>query len=263
MKSLFFVLLTSFITSNVFGQKFPEYHKGVVNTYHTPQRGILLAAVEAQKLSLVDSLIKEGYDINEPNVYGGTVLCEVLQRELIDTSFIDSLLTRGSCLDCGSYISYYFNEKGSEHKFDVPLRNAIGTNAFTFLFNRQKQLGLTKMFSDKSLMETAVLVVGLKPFIELSNYFDFKNINCDKNYEGQTLLTQLTESIVISYLFLQLQDRNDELALVLKDGEKMINFLLRKGADINKPNDKGETALTIVKEIPQLVKFLKKKGAKL
>lgn len=195
-------------------------------------------------------------------MYGGTVLAEVLQRRLIDTSFIDSLLLRGSCLDCGSYISYYFNEKGLEHKFDVPLRNAIATDAFTFLFNRYKQSGLTKIFSERELIESSISIVDLAAFTELSNYFDFKNINSDKNYDGQTLLTQLAHSIVISYLFLQLQDKNSELAPLLKDGEQMINFLLKKGADINKPNDKGETALTLVKDIPQLVKFLKKKGAK-
>ena len=128
--------------------------------------------------------------------------------------------------------------------------------------NRYKQLGLNKIFSERELLESSITVVDLEAFTELSNYFDFKNINSDKNYEGQTLLTQLAESIVISYLFLQLQDKNSELTPLLKDGEQMISFLLKKGADINKPNDKGETALTIVKDIPQLVKFLKKKGAK-
>ena len=78
-------------------QKLPEYHRNVINTYQTPQRGIFLSAIKSQKLSLVDSLIKQGYDINEPNVYGMTILAEALNT-LKDTSFIDSLLTRGVCL---------------------------------------------------------------------------------------------------------------------------------------------------------------------
>lgn len=262
MKNKILVTYLSFCMTIGFGQKLPEYHRGVVNSYHTPQRGMLLSAVKAQNLSLVDSLVKQGYDINEPNIYGMTILAEALNT-LKDTSFIDSLLTRGVCLDCGKYISYYIIEKGSLQNFDAPINNAIvNKELFPFFIKKYQKLGLTKVLSERSVMETAITVVDLVAFIELSNYFDFKNINSDKNYDGQTLLTQLAHSIAISYLFLQLQDRNSELAPLLKDSEQMISFLLKKGADINKPNDKGETALTLVKNIPQLVKFLKKKGAK-
>ncbi len=263
MKIIFLIVYLSLFSFNGFGQKLPEYHRNVVFTYQTPQRGILLSAIKAQKFSLVDSLINQGYDINEPNVYGQTALAEVLQLKLIDTSFIDSLLVKGSCLDCGDYVSYYMNEKGSICHFDAPINSAIvNKELFPFFIKKYQQLGLIKVLSERAVMETSITVVDLAAFTELSNYFDFRDINSGKNFDGQTLLTQLAKSIGISYFFLELQNRQNELASLLDNGEQMISFLLKKGADINKPNDKGETPLAIVKDIPRLSKFLKKKGAK-
>ena len=259
-KCLIYLLLLSTLA---FGQNLPEYHSQVLESNQTERRQLLASAVEYQNLKLVDSLTQAGYDINEPDVLGVTVLGQYLLT-LENTSLIDSLLKRGACLDCGKFISYYVSKNGMIQDFSIPLNNAIinkNEKVFVYLMKKYKQLGYTKILSERVLIETAVDVNNAKALFKLSSYFDFKSIN-EKNIDGNTLLMQAVESIAISYSFLKIQDKPKELNQLVKKGKKIISLLLSKGAEINILNNKGENALGILKDVPLMRDFLQKKAAK-
>jgi ankyrin repeat protein len=267
MKKQYFFLMILIFAKVEYGLTQPtsflrKYHPEV-SGYQSSNRAAILFLVRNQNFDSLDSLLNLGFDINEPDVYGNTVLSEMMLT-ITDTSLVDSLLSRGACLDCGKYISQYVLKEGIESDYKDPLSNAVinhNTTIFASLFRKYKALGIQKALSKRELIETAVTSVNYYAFCELSNYFDFTHID-DKNIAGQTLFTQAIESVVIIYSILLLEEKNTETKDLLNRGIKIIGILLSKGADINKVNDKGETALTIAKDIPKLSKFLKKRGAK-
>lgn len=240
----------------------PKYHSQVKG-YQSNNRLLLLQSAKKQEFKLLDSLLNQGLDINEPDVYGNTILGEIL-TDISDTSLVDSLIQRGACFNCGKYISQYVIKEGIESNYNEPLSNAIlnkDTAIFFFLFRKYKNLGFENALSKPELIETAITTVNYKVLLELSHYFDFNGVN-DRNIIGQTLITQTAESLAILYIIFKNEEKNVEIKKLFSSGIKIIEFLKSKGADLNKTNSKGETALSLLRNVPVLYEFLKSKKAK-
>ena len=241
----------------------PKYHKGIVNKSQSKNRSTLLLAVKKQNINLIDSLLAKGLDINEPDVFGNTILGEFIESTT-SLSFIDLLLQRGACLNCGKFLSQYILNEGIISDYNMPLCDAMinkDTNVFIFLLKKYKTLGFENVLYRRELIETSMYTVNYKALLEISPYFDFRAVN-DNNIIGQTLFTAIAESLAISYILLLDEGKNIEIKSLLNEGIKIMEFLIAKGADINKPNDKGETALSLLKDIPLLNDFLISKKAK-
>ena len=56
----------------------PKYHLQVKNSSQSTDRLLLLTFVKSQDFHSIDSLVDKGIDINEPDVYGNTILSEIL-----------------------------------------------------------------------------------------------------------------------------------------------------------------------------------------
>lgn len=240
-----------------------SYHAQIKGNSQSTNRLLLLQGVKNKEFRLVDSLCSKGFDINEPNVYGDTILGELL-KTISDTSLIDSLLQRGACLSCGMYISQYVLKEGIESNYNEPLCNAMlnkDKSLFNFLLKKYKNLGLEKVLSKRELIETAIITINYRDFLVFSTYFDFKKVN-EVNISGETLLTEAVESLAIRYYLLLIEGKNTESEDSLNEGIHIIEFLLSKGADINKLNSKGESILSELNNIPKLYNFLRSKGAK-
>lgn len=260
---LILILKSSFYCSAQQINILPKYHLGVVNNRQSNDRALFLQAAREQNINLIDSFLAKEFDINEPDVFGATILSEIVENST-SIIFIDLLLQRGACLNCSRFVSQYVLKEGIESDYRIPLNYAIinrDTNVFIFLLKKYENLRFDDVLSKRELIETALIKGNYKALLELSKYFDFTNVN-DRNIIGQTLLTQMAEAIAISYLLLLDEEKNTEIKDLLNNGIKIMEFLIAKGADINKSNEKGETALSLLKDIPLLNDFLVSKKAK-
>jgi hypothetical protein len=224
---------------------------------------LLHEAIVKNNLKVVDYVLNHslGFDINEPDMYGHTILYEIFSQTR-DTSLINYLLKRGSCIDCGKFISYTVMKEGLEHDFEIPLDGAI-QNSDTLIFNYAIELyrknNLEKLFKERSLIETAITLVNFNRVSFFLDYFDKGSIN-NINSLGETLLTQSANSIAVSYSLLEFDEmeKNQKQKSLLIEGRKIIFTLLKNGADPYVPNKNGDTIFSLLKDIPIDIDLRKK-----
>jgi ankyrin repeat protein len=238
----------------------PNYHHDIpIGGAESNNRKLLRTAIESKDIQLVDSLLQsKKVSINEPNVFGETILGEVLSSS-DDTLLISYLLSKNACLDCGMYISFYSSKEGIECYYKNPIRNAVhnsNNQIFSFIVKDCKSRGYERTLYDKEIFENAVIGLNYQAMLELVNYYDFSNLN-KKSDSGQTMLTQAIESLTMRLTLASYEEaNNDTLKNLLRNGFKVIDFLLNKGADIKLPNSKGETPLLLAKENKLLYQYL-------
>ncbi len=228
----------------------PSYHANVLNNRQSSERELLLLTVKNQDIKTLDSLLKRGFDINEPDIYGYTILAELMRTiSKSDTVFINCLLSRGACLDCGKYISYYIFKNGVIKEYVSPLENAILNNdLYDYVYRKYDNLNKPNLFNSRKLIEAAIWSLDYKIFSEISKYYSFADINSE-NEEGQTLVTELANSLYIHYTALMFANKDSEVKMVLENSKKIITFLENKGAILTKANKEGETLNSILKSL--------------